>query len=92
VGLSLANVDPRTAERAGLSSSEGALITDVAPGSPAERAQLAPGMVVVEADRKPVTNAQELAQVIRNASSGAVVLLRVEAPGGGRVLRALRVP
>jgi serine protease Do len=92
VGLSLANVDPRTAERAGLSSAEGALITEVSPGSPAERAQLMPGMVVVEVDRKPVRNAEQLARAVRESKPGSTLLLRVEAPGGNRVLRALRVP
>src|SRR5262249_55991664 len=39
----------------------GALITDVASGSAAGNAGLEPGMVVVEADGKPVKTAQDLA-------------------------------
>jgi serine protease Do len=85
-------MDPRMVERTGLKSGQGALVTDVLPGSPAERAELEPGMVVVEADRKPVRNAEELAKAIRKAPSGSTLLLRVEVPGGGRFLRALRVP
>ncbi|QRN93907.1 trypsin-like peptidase domain-containing protein [Archangium violaceum] len=92
VGVSLSNVDPRIVERTGLTSTQGALVTDVLPGSPAERAELEPGMVVVEVDRKPVRNAEELAKLIRKASPGSTLLLRVETPGGGRFLRALRVP
>jgi serine protease Do len=48
--------------------------------------------VVVEVDRKPVHNAEELAKLIRKAPSGSTLLLRVEVPGGGRFLRALRTP
>ena len=92
VGVSLSNVDPRIVERTGLQSPQGALVTDVLPGSPAERADLSPGMVVVEAERKPVRSAEELARIIRKAPSGSTLLLRVEVPGSGRFLRALHIP
>jgi serine protease Do len=49
-------------------------------------------MVVVEVNRKPVANAQELAGIIRKAPAGSTLLLRVEVAGGGRFLRALRIP
>ncbi|ATB26746.1 trypsin-like peptidase domain-containing protein [Melittangium boletus] len=91
VGLSLNNVDPRLTQRMGLKTSQGALITEVQPGSPAERAELEPGMVVVEADRKPVASAEALAALIRKAPSGSTVLLRVVLPNG-RMLRALPIP
>jgi serine protease Do len=91
VGVSLSNLDPRIAERAGLDSAKGAMVTEVQPGSPAERAQLEPGMVVVEVNRKPVANAQELASIIRKAPAGTTLLLRVALPGG-RALRALTLP
>ncbi|MFL5343226.1 MAG: Do family serine endopeptidase [Hyalangium sp.] len=93
VGLSLSDLDARTAQQAGFSKSEGALITDVVPGSPAERADLAPGMLVVEANRKPVHSAQELASAIKSTPSGSTLLLRVTAPGNNsRFLRALKMP
>ncbi|HEX8539157.1 MAG TPA: Do family serine endopeptidase, partial [Cystobacter sp.] len=91
VGVSLSNLDPRIAERAGLDTTKGAMVTEVQPGSPAERAQLEPGMVVVEVNRKPVANAQELAGIIRKAPAGSTLLLRVALPGG-RALRALTLP
>ncbi len=93
VGLSLSDLDPGTARQAGFSKAEGALITDVVPGSPAERAQLSPGMLVVEANRKPVQSAEELAAAIRATPSGGTLLLRVMMPGGNsRFLRALQMP
>ncbi|GEL73831.1 trypsin-like peptidase domain-containing protein [Myxococcus virescens] len=92
VGVSLQNLDARTAQQAGFTDSSGALITDVVPGSPADRAQLEPGMVVIEANRKKVENADALARIIKGAASGSTLLLRVTAPGGARNLRALRVP
>jgi serine protease Do len=92
VGVSLQNLDSRTAQQAGFTERQGALITDVLPGSPADRAQLQPGMLVVEANRKPVNSAEELAKVIKGAPAGSTLLLRVAGPGGNRNLRALRVP
>jgi serine protease Do len=93
VGVSLSDLDARTAQQAGFSKSDGALITDVVPGSPADRAELAPGMLVVEANRKPVRSAEELAALIRATPSGGTLLLRVTAPGSeSRFLRALQVP
>ncbi|NMO22557.1 PDZ domain-containing protein [Pyxidicoccus fallax] len=92
VGVSLQNLDARTASQAGFTERQGALITDVVPGSPADRAQLEPGMLVVEANRKPVNSADELARIIRGAPAGSTLLLRVAGPGGNRNLRALRVP
>ena len=92
VGVSLQSLDARTAQQAGFTERQGALVTDVVPGSPADRAQLEPGMVVVEANRKPVNSADELARVIKSAPAGSTLLLRVAAPGGNRSLRALRVP
>ena len=67
-------------------------MTEVLPGSPAERAQLEPGMVIVEADHKPVASAQELAAVIRKAPACSKLLLRVALPNNARQLRALILP
>ncbi|MBZ4333691.1 trypsin-like peptidase domain-containing protein [Corallococcus interemptor] len=92
VGVSLQDLDARTASQAGFTERAGALITDIVPGSPADRAQLTPGMLVVEANKKPIASAKELASAIRAAPKGSTLLLRVAGPGGGRLLRALTVP
>ncbi|MDY7224798.1 trypsin-like peptidase domain-containing protein [Hyalangium rubrum] len=93
VGVSLSDMDSRIARQAGFKQDQGALITDVVPGSPAERAELSPGMLVVEANRKPVRNAEQLAEAIRATPAGGTLLLRVVMPGGSsRLLRALQMP
>jgi len=93
VGISLSDLDGRAARQAGFTQDEGALVTEVMPGSPADRAQLMQGMLVVEANRKPVRSARELAGMIRSTPSGGTLLLRVLMPGGTtRQLRALTVP
>ncbi len=71
---------------------EGAMVIAVNPGSPAERAGLQAGMVIVEAGGKAVGGANDLERQLADAKSGNVVLLRVQVEGGGRMLRALTVP
>jgi len=63
IGLTLQSIDPRTAEANGLPT-RGAVITEVQPGSPADAAELAPGMVVTEAGGKKIVSADDLSRVL----------------------------
>ena len=60
-GCASRSVDPRMVPGV----KQGAMIIGVDPGSPADRAGLQPGMVVVEAGGKPVRNPSEFAQLVR---------------------------
>ncbi|MFZ5469950.1 MAG: Do family serine endopeptidase [Myxococcota bacterium] len=85
LGMKVQDVDARSGR------APGALITDVVPGSVADRMELYPGMVVIEADGKPVRSAKDLMRILQKAKRGASILLRVEADGQ-RLLRAVPVP
>jgi serine protease Do len=87
LGLRLQDVDPRMVPGV----KEGAMIVGVDPGSPADRAGLLPGMVIVEAAGKPVRTPRDFAQLARGAKSGTVLLLRIQV-GESRMLRALTIP
>ena len=87
LGLRLQDVDPRMAPGV----RQGAMVVAVDPGSPADRAGLQPGMVVVEAGGKQVRHPREFAQIVRAQKPGAVLLLRIQV-GENRVLRALTIP
>ena len=94
VGITIQNVDPRIAQSLNLPA-EGAMVSEVVPGSPAERAGLAPGNVIVEAAKKPIRNRDDLLKAIRSAKSGADLLLRVVVPtrnGPSHALRVLTIP
>jgi serine protease Do len=69
---------------------QGAVITEVETGSPAERAGLVAGMTVIEADNVPVHNAADLLRVLSKAKTGQTLLLRLKVEGG-KILRALPV-
>jgi serine protease Do len=96
-GLGLRDMDPRLAQNLG-TSSEGALVSDVAPGSPAERAGLASGMVITEINKKPIHNRSDAIRALKGAKSGSTVLLRTLSRGAGPdstpvpSLHALTVP
>jgi serine protease Do len=59
------------------------VITEVTPGSPAERTELRPGEVILEVDRKPVATADEAMVALRQAR-GRSHLLRVRGSQGSR--------
>ncbi|HSP19155.1 MAG TPA: Do family serine endopeptidase [Myxococcaceae bacterium] len=95
IGLTLQSIDSRTAEANGLPS-RGAVITEVQPGSPADAAELAPGMVITEAGGKKIASADDLSKILKDAKAGSTVLLRVTIRLPNReestLLRALVVP
>lgn len=79
LGLEVDNLSRNYAIALGLASTQGALITDVAKGSPAEEAGLKPGDVIVKFDGKAIRNADETLSRIRAKKAGEVadlVLLR----------------
>ncbi len=95
IGLTLQSIDPRTAEANGLPT-RGAVITEVQPGSPADAAELAPGMVVTEAAGKKIASADDLSRLLKEAKPGSTILLRVQVRLPNReessLLRALVIP
>ena len=60
-------------------------VTEVNAGSPAARAGLRPGIVIIEANGKPVLHPNELDDAIRN--SGKTCRLTIVDPGTGRKKR-----
>jgi serine protease Do len=92
VGLTLQDLDAQFSAEAGLPA-EGALITEVVPGSAADRADLERGMIIVEADRKPVRSSADVTRLLRSKKPGDVLLIRVALPGSQTVyVRALTIP
>jgi serine protease Do len=78
-GMSLSNITPDVARRLRLpDNTRGALIVDVDQGSSAFRGGLAPGDVITEVNRQPVTNAadaqRELAKVASGSSTSMVIV------------------
>jgi serine protease Do len=77
LGLSLTPLTPSIVRRYGLRTTEGLLITDVAPSSEAAREGLARGMIIIEVNRKKVTTVREFENIIAKTEKGDEVILLV---------------
>lgn len=62
LGVTARPLTAELAERYGLDRDEGLVVTEVAPGSPAERAGLRPGDLLTEVNGRPVKRLRELRQ------------------------------
>jgi serine protease Do len=72
-GITLNNVTPELSRQFELpASTRGAIITDIDPDSPAARV-LQPGDVILQVNRKPVTNMNEASTALRAVPSGRAV-------------------
>jgi serine protease Do len=80
-GITLQNVTPEIARRLRLEDRRGAVITDVEQGSPAQRAGLQPGDVIVRVGRQAVTSAAEAQRELSRVPSGGTAFLRVSRGG-----------
>ncbi len=90
LGMELQDLTPELAAKLGIRAGHGAVVTSVQQGSAAEKAGLASGMVIVEANRTPVKSAADLAKVLDEKSLSKGVLLLVRGEQGSRfvVLRS----
>ena len=70
IGIAVQNITPQIAKALGLKNTNGAVITQVEPGSPAADAGLQRGDVINEVNRKTIKNANEFLQNIEQAKKG----------------------
>src|ERR1041385_2783721 len=79
LGLTVQNLTPEIAESLGLDpSTKGVVVGMVAPGSPADEAQLRRGDVILEVNRKPVKDATSFHSAAKAAEKGKSLLLLVK--------------
>jgi serine protease Do len=85
-GVTVDDLDNRARRQFGLPNAlDGAVVTEVGPSSPAARAGLQPGDVIVEINRRRASNADEAVRMSEGLE-GDRVLLRVWSRGGSRYL------
>ncbi len=90
-GLNLGDLTPEERDQLQASSSvHGAIVNDVAPGSPADNAGIGRGDIIMEVDRKPMKSASDVAQALGSVSKGQDALVLVWSNGGStfRVLHS----
>ena len=87
IGVAPRDIDPDLQRSLGLSSSIGALVQDVTPGSPGARAGLRIYDTIVAVDGKPIAGNDELIQLIASREPGTMATLQVVRDG-----RSMNVP
>ena len=80
LGVEIGEVTPEIQQAIGVRV-PGALVVSVEPGSPAERAGLQPGLVIVEVAGHPVHSAKEASDLIRAARARPPIIFRLLGPG-----------
>jgi len=86
LGVSIQPLTPELAKSFGLTEPKGVLVASVADGSPAERAGVKPGDVIVRYDGKPVDSPRALPPLVANTAVGKTVELTVVRDGSVRPL------
>lgn len=82
LGISVSELDSQTARRLELEEEQGVLITRVRVNTPAERAGLARGDVVLEINRRPIRDLDDYRAVIDQAKPGDTLLFLIYRRGG----------
>ncbi len=77
LGATIQDMTPALAKGFGLDKTEGVLISDVVTGSPAARAGLKSGDVVLSMNGKPVTSSADLRMRVSEAGPGASVSMAI---------------
>ncbi len=87
LGLTVEDITPELARRARLDGPvKGAIVTDVAPDSPAATSQIEPGDIIVEANRQPIASSADYRKAVKGVKKGDTVLVRVKRGPGARYL------
>ena len=86
IGVQIAEVPREVAESIGLGRSQGALVRSVEPASPAEKAGVEAGDIIVRFDGRPIEKASDLPRQVGNTKPGTRSALTVFRRGQNREL------
>ncbi len=92
IGIGLQDVDRELAKSFGLGSTDGAIVTRVVAGSPAEKAGLRRGDIITSFDGKPVRGSDDVVWLASTAGIGKSVTLGVKGTGGERKVKVTLAP
>jgi len=77
MGASIQPVTPELADSLGIPGKKGAIVADLVPGQPADKAGMKPGDVVQALNGKSVADASELTRLVAQTKPGDVMRLQV---------------
>ncbi len=74
-------INPELAKNYGLSRNSGIIVVEVESGSPAAEAGLSPGDIIIEVDRKPVSNLETFKGLLAEFKEGDTILFLIDRGG-----------
>jgi len=78
LGFTVQDLTDELAKGLGLEGERGVVVTGVDSGSPAEKAGIAPGVLIKEVNRKPVSNVREFSRAVTEVKDQGKVMLLVK--------------
>jgi serine protease Do len=86
LGVMIQDITPQLAESFGLKSAKGVLISDVVEDSPAEKAGLKQGDVIIRFNAKEIENAHKLSQVVAATAPDTQVKVDIRRNGNAKTI------
>ncbi len=80
-GMKFWDISRRLANRLGLDSTDGALVAEIYNGSPADKAGIKPGDVIIEANAKKVMTVADMQDALRESRAGDKLSLTLSRKG-----------
>jgi serine protease Do len=77
IGVQVQNVTPELAKSFGMNEARGALVAEVNPGSPADKAGIHQGDIIVEFNGTPIHEMNELPRMVASLAPGSKATLKV---------------
>jgi serine protease Do len=81
LGVSIQEMTPELAKSMGLKEKKGALVAQVVPGSPAEKAGIEQGDVIFEFDGKDVSSSKDLPRIVASTPVGKTLTVKLSRNG-----------
>jgi serine protease Do/serine protease DegQ len=92
LGIEMADLTPELAKKLGVNTLDGAVMAVVQPGSPADKAGIKEGDVVVALNGRPIHHAAELRARLGLTAIGEEVEMRISRGGAARTVRTRIAP
>ena len=81
LGVAIQDLTPELAKSLGLKESKGALVSQVVPAGPADKAGIEQGDVIVNFDGRPVGDSKDLPRIVASAPVGKTVTVKLVREG-----------
>jgi len=89
IGVTIQSVDENTAKALGLSKDTGALVSQVNPGGPADKAGIVAGDVITELNGQPVNDSHDLTTRVGTMTPGDTVTVTVVRKGKSQSMKVV---